>query len=362
MDKLRHNNEYKEWLISIKTRIRHSQIKAAIRVNTELLKLYWYLGAEIVLKQKKAKWGDTVIKQLSMDLKEEFPNSEGFSRTNLHYMRQWYLFYSQHDKNVQQLVGQLPATSDLVSQRLITQIPWGHNILIIKECKTVEEALFYVNKTVENGWSRTLLDYHIELNLYGREGKEITNFAKTLPTSQSDLANQTLKDPYLFDLMSLTERYNERELEDALTENITKFLLELGTGFAYVGRQVPLNVDGKDYPVDLLFYHLKLRCYIVIDLKTVKFVPEFAGKISFYLSAADDLLRHPTDKPTIGLIICKDKNSVVAEYALRNINQPIGISEYKLTRTFPKKYKGSLPTIKEIEDELSEDQKTKNPV
>ena len=353
MDKLKYDNEYKEWLVNIKARIRHSQIKAAIKVNTEVLELYWYLGAEIVSKQEKAKWGDTVIKQLSVDLKEEFPDSEGFSRTNLHYMRQWYLFYSQQDEIVQQLVGQLPATTDSISRQIVTQIPWGHNILIIKECKSIEEALFYINKTIENGWSRTLLDHHIGLNLYGREGKAITNFAKTLPAPQSDLANQTLKDPYVFDLMSLTEKHNERELENALIENITKFLLELGTGFAYVGRQVPLNVGGEDYPVDLLFYHLKLRCYIIIDLKTVKFVPESAGKISFYLSAADDLLRHPTDNPTIGLIICKDKNSVVAEYALRNINQPIGISEYKLTKSFPKKFRGSLPTIQEIEEELN---------
>jgi predicted nuclease of restriction endonuclease-like (RecB) superfamily len=269
-------------------------------------------------------------------------------------MRQWYLFYNQQDKIVQQVIGQLPATTDFASQQLVTQIPWGHNILIIKECKIIEEALFYIHKTIENGWSRMLLDHHIGLNLYGREGKAITNFAKTLPAPQSELANQALKDPYVFDLMSLTEKYNELELEDALTENITKFLLELGAGFAYVGRQVPLNVGGKDYPIDLLFYHLKLRCYVVIDLKTVKFVPETAGKISFYLSAADDLLRYPTDNPTIGLIICKDKNNVVAEYALRNINQPIGISEYKLTRSFPEKFKGSLPTIKEIEDELNE--------
>jgi len=350
---LKQNNEYKKWLTDIKTRIKQTQIKAAIKVNTELLRLYWDLGAEIVEKQLKSQWGDTVIRQLSLDLKKEFTNLEGFSRTNLHYMRQWYLFYNQQDKIVHQVGGQL-------ENHPIFQIPWRHNVEIITKCQTIKEALFYVQKTIQNGWSRSMLTHHLELNLYGREGKAVTNFASTLPAPQSDLAMQTLKDPYIFDLMALTEKYNERELEDALTENITKFLLELGAGFAYVGRQVPLNIDGTDYPVDLLFYHLKLRCFVVIELKTVKFVPETAGKTSFYLSAIDDLMRHPTDNPTIGLIICKNKNNLVAEYALRGINQPIGISEYQLTKVFPEQFKGSLPSIEEIEEELNSMKKNKN--
>ena len=375
---LKHNNEYKNWLIDIKTRIKQTQIKAAFKVNVELIRLYWDLGAEIVEKQLNSQWGDTVIRQLSLDLKEEFPDIQGFSERNLLYAKQLYSFYNQQviitqqvvaqlpdNQNliVQQPVGQLPATADKIlqqpvavlpsiTQQLVAQIPWGHNLLIITKCKTIAEAAFYINKTVQNGWSRSILAHHIELNLYGREGKAITNFANTLPAPQSDLAMQALKDPYIFGLMSLTEKHNERELEDALTENITKFLLELGAGFAYVGRQVPLNIDDTDYLVDLLFYHLKLRCFVVIELKTVKFVPETAGKISFYLSAIDDLMRHPSDNPTIGLIICKDKNTLIAEYALRGINQPIGISEYQLTKIFPEHFKGSLPSIEEIEEEL----------
>ena len=371
---LRHNNEYKSWLIDIKTRIKQTQIKAAFKVNVELIRLYWDLGAEIVEKQLKSQWGDTVIRQLSLDLKEEFPNAKGFSERNLLYAKQLYSFYNQHititqqvvaqlpDKQmpiIQQVVGQLPTTTDSITQQLVAQIPWGHNLLIITKCKSIEEAIFYINKTTQNAWSRSVLAHHIELNLYEREGKAVTNFANTLPAPQSDLALQTLKDPYIFDLMTLTEKYNERELEDALTENITKFLLELGAGFAYVGRQVPLNIDGTDYPVDLLFYHLKLRCFIVIELKTVKFVPEAAGKTSFYLSAIDDLMRHPTDNPTIGLIICKNKNNLVAEYALRGINQPIGISEYQLTKVFPEQFKGSLPSVEEIEEELNSIEKNK---
>jgi predicted nuclease of restriction endonuclease-like (RecB) superfamily len=237
-------------------------------------------------------------------------------------------------------------------QQVITQIPWGHNILIITKCKTIEEALFYIQKTIENGWSRAILDHQLDLNLYERQGKSITNFTTTLPPVQSNLANQLLKNSYTFDFLTLTNEYNERELENALVDNITKFLLELGTGFAYVGRQVPLTIGDTDYSIDLLFYHLKLRCYVVLELKTVKFIPEFAGKLSFYLSAADDLLKHSSDNPSIGLIICKDKNSIIAEYALKNINQPIGVSEYELTKIFPDKFQGSLPTIEEIEEEL----------
>ena len=369
---LKHNDEYKNWLTDVKMRIKQTQIKAAIKVNTELIRLYWDLGHDIVAHQMETSWGSRFFEQLSMDLKKEFPDIKGFSYSNLKYCKQFYLFYTQDISIRQQLVGEIPQQLvvesqtvnnkiDMIAQQLVEQlenhsifqIPWGHHIHIFSKCATVKEALFYIHKTIENGWSRSMLAHHIELDLYRREGKAITNFATTLPTPQSDLAIQTLKDPYIFGLMSLTEKYNERELENALTENITKFLLELGTGFAYVGRQVPLNIDGTNYPVDLLFYHLKLRCFVVIELKTVKFVPETTGKISFYLSAIDDLMRHPTDNPTIGLIICKNKNNLVAEYALRGINQPIGISEYQLTKVFPEKFKGSLPSVEEIEEELN---------
>jgi len=367
---LKHNNEYRKWLTDIKTRIKQTQIKAAIKVNVELIRLYWDLGAEIVEKQLKSQWGDTVIRQLSLDLKKEFPDLKGFSSTNLKYCKRFYMFYVKENLIPSHLTTELQITDkkiDIIGQQLVDQlenhpifqIPWGHHIQIFSKCVTVKESLFYVQKTIQNNWSRSMLEHHLELNLYEREGKAITNFANTLPAPQSDLAMQTLKDPYIFDLMTLTEKYNERELEDALTENITKFLLELGAGFAYVGRQVPLNIDGKDYPVDLLFYHLKLRCFVVIELKTVKFVPETAGKISFYLSAIDDIMRHPADNPTIGLIVCKNKNNLVAEYALRGINQPIGISEYQLTKIFPEQFKGSLPSIEEIEEELNSIKKHK---
>ncbi|MCL2326982.1 MAG: PDDEXK nuclease domain-containing protein [Bacteroidetes bacterium] len=372
MENIKHNNEYKSWLTDIKTRIKQTQIKAAIKVNTELLRLYWDLGRDIVEKQLKSQWGDTVIRQLSKDLKKEFPDLKGFSSTNLKYCKRFYLFYTE-DISIRQQIGgvigqqladQLQTTNNennVILHQLgeelgnnpIFQIPWFHHVHIFSKCKSVNEALFYVRKTIENGWSRSMLTHHLELNLYAREGKAVTNFAVTLPAPQSDLAMQTLKDPYVFDLMTLTEKYTERELENALTENITKFLIELGAGFAYVGRQVPLNIDGTDYPVDLLFYHLKLRCFVVIELKTVKFTPDAAGRTSFYLSAIDDIMRHPTDNPTIGLIICKEKNNLVAEYALRGINQPIGISEYQLTKVFPEQFKGSLPSIEEIEEELN---------
>ncbi|WP_321423781.1 PDDEXK nuclease domain-containing protein [uncultured Bacteroides sp.] len=352
MTNIKSDSEYKKWLSELKLRIRQSQIKAAVKVNVELLKLYWSLGKDIVTKQTNSQWGDGIIKQLSIDLKREFPKIQGFSERNINYIRQWYLFYNEHNTIVQQAVAQLETTEDL--QQLVTQIPWGHNLKIISKCKSVEEAIFYIHKTMEFGWSRDMLDQHIKLGEYSRVGNSVTNFSRLLPAVQSDLAAQTLKDPYNFDFLTLTDGFKERELENALTDNITKFLIELGTGFAYVGRQVPLQVGDKEFFIDLLFYHLKLRCYVVIELKAVDFIPEFAGKLSFYLSAVNDLLCHPTDNPTIGLMICKSKDRYIAEYALKDINQPMGVSEYELTRLFPKDFKGSLPTIDEIEAELDE--------
>lgn len=348
---IKSNADYKQWLIDLKKRIRQSQLKAAVKVNSELINLYWSMGKDIVEKQENAKWGDGLIEQLSQDLKVEFPDMKGFSLSNLKYIRQWYSFYNQTNAISQQLVDQLEDTN---VQRLVSQIPWGHNIKIVSKCQSISEALFYINKTIEFGWSRDMLDTRIGLNEFKRVGSSSTNFSLTLPPVQSDLARQTLKDPYNFDFLSLSENYKERELEDALTDNISRFLLELGAGFAYVGRQVPLIVGDKEFFIDLLFYHLKLRCYVVIELKAVDFVPEFAGKLSFYLSAVNDILAHPTDNPTIGLMICKSKNHIVAEYALKGINQPIGVSEYELTKQFPKDFKGSLPTIEEIEAELEE--------
>jgi len=345
------NADYKQWLIDLKNRIRQSQLKAAVKVNSELINLYWSMGKDIVEKQENSQYGDGLIKQLSRDLKDEFPNMQGFSERNIWAIRKWYLFYNQSIQKLQQPVAELGKTN---VQQLVALVPWGHNIKIVSKCKTVEEALFYINKTIEFGWSRDMLDTHIRLNEFKRLGNSTTNFELTLPSTQSDLARQTLKDPYNFDFLTLSENYKERELEDALTENITRFLLELGSGFAYVGRQVPLTVGNKEFFIDLLFYHLKLRCYVVIELKAVDFAPEFAGKLSFYLSAINDILTHPTDNPTIGLMICKSKDHYVAEYALKGINQPIGVSEYELTKHFPKDFKGSLPTIEEIEAELED--------
>ncbi len=348
------DKEYGIWFSNLKKKVRAAQLKAAVAVNSELILLYWDLGKMIT--EKENSWGSKLIPNLSKDLKAEFPNMEGFSVSNLKYCKRFYLFY--HNQISQQLVDQLKIpyqTENETGQQLVAQIPWGHNILIFSKSKDIKEALFYIQKTIENGWSRNILGLQIENSLFERQGKAINNFKATLPETTSELAHQILKNPYSFDFLTLTENYKERELENALVENITKFLLQLGSGFAYVGKQVLLKVGDEEFFIDLLFYHLKLRAYVVIELKATDFKPEFAGKLSFYLSASNDLLKHPTDNPTIGLLICKNKNSVVAEYALANINHPIGVSEYELTKLFPNEFKSSLPTIEEIESELKDE-------
>lgn len=329
-------SEYGQFFVELKSRIQYSQIKASIRVNEELLRLYWEMAQMIVAKQKESSWGDNLLEKISKDLKSEFPDMQGFSTRNLKYMRQWYLFF----ENRQQLVAQ------------IFQIPWGHNIAIITKCKNFDEALFYVQKTIDNGWSRVVLVHQMESDLYERDGKAITNFDQKLPQPQSDLAKATLKDPYIFDFLTLTDQHNEKELEDALTEQITSFLLELGSGFAFVGRQYSLIVGGDEFKIDLLFYHIKLKCYVAVELKTVKFKPEFAGQLNFYVSAVDGELKEPNDNSTLGILICKSKNDTVVEYALNKIENPIGISEYQLVSTLPKEFQSSLPSIEEIESEL----------
>lgn len=274
---------------------------------------------------------------MSEDLQKEFPSIKGFSLRNLKYMRQWYQFWS-----VDLAIG----------QQLVAQIPWGHNIVIVSKIKKLDEARFYVQKTILNNWSRAVLSHHIASQLYRREGKSLTNFQTTLPEPHSDLALQTLKDPYNFEFLALREEHDEKELEDALVKHITKFLLELGAGFSYVARQYRLEVDAEEFFVDLLFYHLRLRCFVVIELKTGKFKPEYSGKLNFYCNVIDRELRHESDQPTIGLILCQDKNELVAEYALKGINKPIGISQYQLTRALPKEFKSSLPSVEQIEEEL----------
>jgi predicted nuclease of restriction endonuclease-like (RecB) superfamily len=307
-----------------------------------------------------AVWGSGFYKQVSKELKSEFPDMQGFSKSNLYNMKKFYLFYNQENTIFQQVVGK---KEDAITQQSVEQftihsifqIPWGHHIEIFTQCKSVHEALFYVQKTIKNGWSRAVLMNFIEADLYSSQGKAINNFDRLLPDVQSDLAKETLKDPYTFDFVVLTENYKERELEDVLVENITKFLLELGQGFAYVGRQYPITVGSKERNIDLLFYHLELRCYIVIELKTRDFEPEHTGKLGYYVTAVNHQLKKDTDNPTIGLLICKTKDNVDAQYSLESSSQPIGISEYTLSKLIPENFKSSLPSIEEIERELNKD-------
>lgn len=366
------NSDYRAWIGALKQKFQQSQIKAAVSVNTALLGFYWELGIEIVERQKSSQWGSGFLKQLSADLIAEFPEMKGFSYSNLLYIKRWYLFYSQSVpdtyaacgdiepdspdsvavSNMAQLVPHLPKPPIAIK---LAQIPWGHNRVIISKCSSVEEALYYVCQTLTHGWSRAVLVHQIESDLFSREGSAISNFATTLPPAQSDLAQQTLKDPYIFDFLALTKNHNERDLENQLTEHITRFLLELGAGFAYLGRQVPLQVGERDFSLDLLFYHTQLHCYVVIELKTGEFDPEFAGKLNFYIKAVDEQKRSKGDAPTIGILLCKKRDRLVAEYALSDINKPIGISEYQLTQSLPEPLKSRLPSVDQLESELSED-------
>ncbi|MFT3980625.1 MAG: PDDEXK nuclease domain-containing protein [Ferruginibacter sp.] len=349
---LRNDRDYKKWYQSIKTKINSSQIKAITKVNIELLTLYWEIGKEIVVKLKQSNWGDALIEQLSLDLSSEFSSSSGFSRSNLFYIRRWYLFYMEGTEKVPQAVVQLSESfksTEFVPQ-LVVQIPWGHNREIITKCNTVEEALFYVAETIKHSWSRSVLLHQMESDLYQRKGKAVTNFKDTLSGPQGDLANELIKDPYQFDFLSLGEKYKEKDLENALVDHITRFLLELGTGFSYLGKQYRVTIDKEDFFIDLLFYHIKLRAFIVVELKTGKFVPEYAGKLNFYLNIADEMLKHPTDNPSIGLLICKTKSSVVAEYSLKGLKKPIGVTEYQLTHSLPASFKENLPSPEELEN------------
>lgn len=342
---------YLQVLTDIKRDIQAAQMRATLAVNTELIKLYWGLGKRIHEKQQEnVHWGTSMIEQLAKDLQSAFPGVGGFSKTSLFSMRSFYLAYEHQIGNLeifQQAVGKF---EDLP----VFNIPWGHNIAIITKLKETTERLWYAQKAIDHGWSRSILEMQIKSDLYNRQGKAITNFSRTLPAPQSDMAQQSFKDPYIFDFLTLRDKYNEREVEQGLIDHIQRFLLELGQGFAFVGRQYHLTVAEKDYYLDLLFYHLKLRCYIVIELKSTEFQPEFAGKLNFYLSAVDDALKAPQDAPTIGLLLCNSKENLTVEYALRNISSPIGIAQYeaKLVESLPKNLKGSLPSVEEIEAEL----------
>lgn len=335
------SNEYRFWLNELKLKFQSLQLKAAIAVNTTLLEFYWGLGLDILDKQSNSVWGDGFLNQLSRDLSAEFPEIKGFSKRNLEQIRRWVYFWSTDTAIAKQAASQL------------FSIPWWHNVVILSKCPSQEEAFFYVQNTLTHGWSRSVLTHQIESQLWQREGKLISNFQVTLPKVQSDLAQQSLKDPYIFDFLSLTKEHSERELENALTQHITQFLLELGAGFAYIGRQVPLQVGERDFFIDLLFYHTRLHCYVVIELKTVDFEPEHAGKLNFYIKAVDEQLRHPSDQATIGLLLCKNKDKLVAEYALSDIYKPIGISSYELSQSLPDTLKTSLPSIEQLESGLA---------
>jgi predicted nuclease of restriction endonuclease-like (RecB) superfamily len=329
---------YAELLGQLKERIRSAQLRASIAVNQEMVLLYWQLGREILTRQQLEGWGAKVIDRLAADLRRSFPEMTGLSPRNLKYMRAF---------------GEAWPDETIV-QGPLAQITWYHNIALLEKLKSEQRRLWYAQATIEHGWSRNVLVHWIESDLFERQGKATTNFTSSLPPPQSDLANELLKDPYHFEFLTLAKDAEERALQKGLLEHIHQFLIELGAGFAFVGQQYRLDVGGEDFFIDLLFYHLKLRCYVVIELKTTAFKPEYAGKMNFYLSAVDDLLRHPDDKPSIGIILCKVKNQVVAEYALRDLAKPVGVSSYitKLVESLPPALRGSLPSPKELEAEL----------
>ena len=348
MTSLLTNADYVAWLQQIKQRISSARIGVALAANRELIRFYWDLGEMIAAKQLESQWGDKVIPQLSRDLQRDFPDLKGLSASNLKYCLRFFQFYCGAGTKI------ISSNTDInpFSQQPVDQIPWGHNILIFTKCGSLEEAGFYIGQTLEQGWSRDVLAMQLKSNLYTRTGKAITNFSRTLPSPQSDLAQQTLKDPYTFDFMAMTEPFNERDVELQLTQHITQFLLELGKGFAFIGRQYHVEVAGNDYYIDLLFYHVSLKCYVVVELKNRRFIPEYAGKLNFYLSAVDSLLKRDDDQPTIGLLLCRDKNNIEVEFALRDMNKPMGVSEYTLVESLPDNLKGALPTVEEIESDL----------
>lgn len=343
-------SDYSQFIKSLKEKVQSAQLRASLSVNRELIKLYWEIGKDVVTRQGKDGWGSKVIERVAKDLQNAFPGVEGFSRTNLFRMRAFYLAY----EIVPQAVGQL---EDLP----IFRIPWGHNAIIIEKIENAQERLWYANMAIEEGWSREELIGSIKRHWFKRYGKAITNFKTRLPNPQSRLAQEATKDPYYFDFLELKDAHIEKDVEDGLLDRIEKFMRELGQGFTFYGRQVHLEVGGKDFYIDLLFYNVKLRCYYVIDLKATDFKPEFAGKMNFYLTAVDETLKHKTDNATIGLLICKRKNDFIAEYALRDIRKPMGVMGYEIEvfEELPKKLRDKLPTVTEIEHELNKLSKTK---
>lgn len=361
---------YSDLLRDIKSRIRLAQIKATLSANSEMILMYWDIGRMVFEKQRREGWGAAVIPRLSLDIQNDLPEEKGFSKRNIGRMIAFYKEYcsdkvlpqpvakSGTDINtelikVPQPVSQL-SSMELPKnlQQYVANIPWGHNIMLMEKIKDLSSRFWYMQQIIDQGWSRDTLGLMIKSNTHIRQGVAVTNFQHRLPSPQSDLARQLLKDPYIFDFLTLEEPFHERELEVSLVHHLEKFLLELGQGFAFVGRQYQLEVSNKDFYIDLLFYHLKLRCFVVIELKKGDFKPEYAGKMNFYCSAVDDALKHANDQPTIGLILCQTKDRLIAEYSLRDIHKPIGVSDYELTRALPDNLKSVLPTIEEIEAEL----------
>lgn len=343
---------YKEFVIRLKSKIQTSQIKAVASVNRELIRLYWDIGKDIVERQEIDGWGSKVIEKIAADLQNEFPGVSGFSPRNVWRMRAFYQAYEGLGKFLPQAVAEIAENSLPLA---LESIPWGHNIVLLEKLKSEKERLWYAKMIVSEGWSRNGLLDAIKTSWHKRYGKAITNFNERLPNPQSNLARDTLKDPYNFDFLELTREHVEKDVEEGLLKHVEKFMRELGQGFSFVGKQVHLQVSDKDFYIDLLFYHLKLRCFVVIELKATDFKPEHAGKMNFYLSAVDDMMKHPNDNPTIGILICKKKDNYIAEYALRDIHKPIGVAEYetKIVSSLPKKLEGQLPTIESIEAELS---------
>jgi predicted nuclease of restriction endonuclease-like (RecB) superfamily len=328
---------YDRFLKDLKQRIRTAQVKAALAINQEMVMLYWSIGRDILQRQESEGWGAKVIDRLAKDLQNTFPDVTGLSARNLKYMRSFAAAYPD----------------EAIVQRCVAQLPWRHNIVLIERLKDPEQRLWYAAQTTDNGWSRDILAMQIDSDLYRRQGGAVTNFDRTLPSPQSDLAQQLLKDPYNFDFLSLGKDAQERDLERALVLHIRDFLLELGVGFSFVGSQYPIEIDGQDFRLDLLFYHFKLRCFVVIDLKMGDFQPEFSGKMNFYVSAVDEVLRHADDQPTIGIILCRSKSRTIAEFSLRGMSQPIGVSTHQIGKELPLNLMDSLPTVEQLETELN---------
>lgn len=370
------DEDYIKWISDVKKRFRAAQVKAAIKVNSEQILFYWQLGRDLVMRRAEEKWGTGIVEQVSLDLQNEFPRAKGFGSSNLWNMKKWYTFYSSNAQKLQQLVGlfekseaynalklqQIGAVlsedaeklgkpvGELAFPPLFAYVPWGHHIEIVTKCKTVEEAFFYLQKTIEEGWSRSSLQNYMRAELYKQTEKAISNYTEKLPLKQAQLANAITKDTYDFSFVSLPAEYDETALETALEDNIGRFLLELGTGFAFIGRQKEIIVAGKSRKIDMLFYHAKLHCYIVVELKVVPFEPEFAGKLNFYVNAVNELIKSPEDNPTIGLLICKDKNSTEVKWAFQGIETPMGVASYDNVQI--KELEKQLPTAEQIQQRV----------